>query len=147
MKGRLSAVNRGEIMRNNSVVKLSYRRSGLLTGCLSVALMAAYFVTGHLPIGATAARPAGVGVLQLVAQAGSKAEDPPGVTITIGPEGLSPAEVTVTGERFLLSVDNRTDLQEVVLVLRRGGGEKVREIKVPVKAIDWSEQLDLAPGQ
>ncbi|MEN3325327.1 MAG: hypothetical protein V7638_134 [Acidobacteriota bacterium] len=69
------------------------------------------------------------------------------LSLTLSAKGFSPAELTAAGKRFLLSVDNRTDLKEVVLRLSDKHGNQVREIRVPGGPGDWSELFDLKSGK
>lgn|SRR5262249_22618582 len=67
--------------------------------------------------------------------------------ITITPRGFEPAEITRPKGRFLLAVDNRSGLDEVTLRLDRVAGNRLHEVRVPRKELDWSEVFDLNPGQ
>lgn len=67
--------------------------------------------------------------------------------VTITPRGFEPAAISRSGGRFLLSVDNRSGLDEVTLRIDRVAGDRLREARVPRKELDWSEVADLTPGQ
>jgi hypothetical protein len=69
------------------------------------------------------------------------------VTLTLSADGFAPAQVTRPAGRFMLSVDNRTDVKALTLRLSDAGGTVVREIKVREGALDWSEEINLAAGQ
>jgi hypothetical protein len=69
------------------------------------------------------------------------------VTLTLRPQGITPRRVVRREGRFLLSVDNRTDVEKLVLRLEQSDGTSLRVIEVHPTAIDWSEALDLAPGE
>ena len=74
-------------------------------------------------------------------------EEPDELTLTLRPEGFDPAEVMRPAGRFMLSVDNRSGVEKVTLILRRGNGSKVIEDKVLNGNGDWSELIDLQPGR
>lgn len=69
------------------------------------------------------------------------------LSVTLSAKGFSPTELTSAGKRFLLSVDNRTDLKELVLRLSDKHGNQIREIRVPGGPGDWSELFDLKSGK
>ncbi len=69
------------------------------------------------------------------------------VSLTLRPEGFPAAEVKPQGRRFLLSVDNRTGLKELVFRVSRDNGDVVREIRVAGDGGDWSELLELDQGR
>lgn len=70
-----------------------------------------------------------------------------GELITVYPHGIEPAEITRGHRQFALILDNRSGLPEVDLRLDREQGSRVREVRVPHEQRNWSEILDLAPGQ
>src|SRR5262245_5308527 len=67
--------------------------------------------------------------------------------ITIHPFGFEPAEITRSARPFLLEVQNRSGLREVSLRLDREAGNRLREVKVPRKELDWRAIQDLPPGR
>jgi len=67
--------------------------------------------------------------------------------VTITPRGFEPAAITRPKGRFLLPVDNRSGLDEVTLRIDRVAGDRLHEARVPRKELDWSEVVDLTPGQ
>lgn len=69
------------------------------------------------------------------------------VTLTISADGFDPPEVIRPAGRFMLSVDNRSGADELTLILKRGNGNKVLEVKVSGQKGDWSEVIDLQPGR
>ena len=69
------------------------------------------------------------------------------VVLTLRPQGITPRRVVRREGRFLLSVDNRTDVEKFALRLEQADGTSLRVIEIPPTAIDWSEALDLAPGE
>lgn len=68
------------------------------------------------------------------------------VTLTITVDGFTPATLTRPAGRFMLSVDNRTDVAALTLWLNRADGSRVRELQVPANTLDWSEAVELAAG-
>jgi hypothetical protein len=74
-------------------------------------------------------------------------EEPEEVTLTLRSDGFDPAEVMRPAGRFMLSVDNRSGVDAVTLILRRGNGSKVVEIKVLNGHGDWGESIELQPGR
>lgn len=89
--------------------------------------------------GGPGAPPAGVPAVQ--------EQEPEELTLTLRPEGFTPAEVTRAAGRFQLSVDNRTESnEELVFRLSREGGESVREMRAPRGTVDWSEIINITPG-
>lgn len=67
--------------------------------------------------------------------------------VTIRPTGFEPAEISRVQGRFLLAVDNRAGLEEVTLRLDRVAGNRLRDVKVPRRKLDWREFVDLTPGR
>jgi hypothetical protein len=68
------------------------------------------------------------------------------LSLTLTAEGFAPAEVRPDGKKFLLSIDNRTAVKELVLRMSRKDGVQIREIRVPGGGGDWSELFELQPG-
>jgi|GEM_PF-2057402 hypothetical protein len=69
------------------------------------------------------------------------------VSLMLKADGFAPAEVRTHGKKFLLSLDNRTDLQQLTLRMARSDGLRIREIRVPGGGGgDWSELFELQPG-
>jgi hypothetical protein len=68
------------------------------------------------------------------------------LSVTLTDSGFAPTELRPQGKRFLLSLDNRTDVKELILRMSRKDGAQVREIRVPGGNGDWSELFDLQPG-
>lgn len=67
--------------------------------------------------------------------------------ITIRPTGFEPGEIKRPKGRFLLSVDNRSGLEEVSLRLDQERGNRQREARVQRDKLDWRELVDLPPGR
>jgi len=68
--------------------------------------------------------------------------------ITIEPQaGFVPNELNLHRGRFLLAVDNRSQLQTVSLKLDRVTGGRVDGVAQPRERPDWRTLLDLTPGQ
>lgn len=73
-------------------------------------------------------------------------EEPEEVTLTLRADGFTPAEMTRPAGRFLLTVDNRSGVEELILLLTREDGERVRELRIPPRMLDWNEMIDLPAG-
>ena len=75
---------------------------------------------------------------------------PPGpadeVSLSLGPNGFAEREIRAQRRRFLLSLDNRTEVKELVLRLSGKDGKQLRELHVPGGVGDWGEMFDLQPG-
>lgn len=69
------------------------------------------------------------------------------VTLILNADGFAPAELTRGPGRFQLSVDNRSGVEELTLILSRSDGTQVRELRIPRGGGDWSEVLDLEVGR
>ena len=68
------------------------------------------------------------------------------LTLTLTSSGFTPAKLNPHGKKFLLSLDNRADVSELVLRMTRKDGSVIREIRVPGGSGDWSELFELPPG-
>lgn len=68
------------------------------------------------------------------------------VSLMLTSSGFAPAELRPHGKKFLLSLDNRTDVKELTLRVARNDGVQIREIRVPGGGGDWSELFELQPG-
>lgn len=66
--------------------------------------------------------------------------------VTITPRGIEPAEITRPAGRFLLVVDNRSDLEGVTLRLDRETGARMHEVPMAREKWDWNQVVDLQPG-
>jgi hypothetical protein len=67
--------------------------------------------------------------------------------ITITPHGFEPREITRPQGRFLLMIDNRSDLAATSLSLTREAGPRTHEMRVPREEPNWSDVVDLTPGR
>ncbi|HZI86642.1 MAG TPA: hypothetical protein VFD48_07390 [Pyrinomonadaceae bacterium] len=76
----------------------------------------------------------------------SVVQEPDEVVLTLKPEGFIPAEVTRVPGRFQLSVDNRSEVEQLTLHFKGADGTLLREIRILRGGSDWSELFDLAPG-
>ncbi|HJT29924.1 MAG TPA: hypothetical protein VJ784_21085 [Pyrinomonadaceae bacterium] len=68
------------------------------------------------------------------------------VLLVLTGSGFAPAEARPHGKKFLLSLDNRTEVKELTLRMARSDGVQIREIHVPAGGGDWSELFELSPG-
>lgn len=70
--------------------------------------------------------------------------------LTLRPEGFYPAALSRGKGRFLLAVNNRAGLQDMNISLSRetssSGRERLKNISVSRKHLDWNEEFDLPPG-
>lgn len=69
------------------------------------------------------------------------------VTLRLNADGFVPAELTRGAGPFQLSIDNRSGVEELTLILSRSNGTQVRELRIPRGGGDWSEVLDLEVGR
>ncbi|HEU4932649.1 MAG TPA: hypothetical protein VFT48_11245 [Pyrinomonadaceae bacterium] len=69
------------------------------------------------------------------------------VSLMLTSSGFAPAELRPHGKKFLLSLDNRTDVKELTLRMARNDGVRIRELRIPAASGgDWSELFELQPG-
>jgi hypothetical protein len=73
-------------------------------------------------------------------------QDPVEVSLILGPNGFDPSEITIGSGQFLLSLDNRSGVKDLVLRLSKADGTVLRELRVPGVGGDWSEMFDLPAG-
>lgn len=66
--------------------------------------------------------------------------------IALTPSGFDPPEIIGLRSPFVLSVDNRTGLQDMLLILTDQAGNKVRETRL-LHRRKWKEVMDLRPGR
>lgn len=67
--------------------------------------------------------------------------------VTITPRGFEPAEITRPAGRFVLLVENRTELGDLELRLYNTDRRMhLRERRLSREERDWIEELDLEPG-
>lgn len=78
---------------------------------------------------------------------GGRQEAPQTELVTATPTGFEPAEIMRPAGRLILSVENRSGLEEIMLVLRDGGGRELLRERVPRERLDWSGTLDLGAGE
>lgn len=72
---------------------------------------------------------------------------PPDVlSATLSPSGFAPVEISHSAGRFNLKVTNHSEQQEIVLRLKKVGGEQLSEVRVSEKVNSWTGQFNLAPG-
>jgi len=67
-------------------------------------------------------------------------------TVTLTPHGFEPAEITPSGDKFLLGVDNRIILEELSFALFRENGQKLRQLKMAKGQIRLRKLLNLPAG-
>jgi hypothetical protein len=69
-----------------------------------------------------------------------------GELVTAHPHGFEPNQIRRPSGKFLLAVDNRSGLSELILRLDHVAGARLREVQVPMKKLDWRDLVDLPPG-
>ncbi len=67
--------------------------------------------------------------------------------VTIRRHGFEPQEITRPADPFVLAVENRSGLEEVTLRLDRVAGNRLKEVNVPRKKLNWRDAFDLPPGR
>jgi hypothetical protein len=70
----------------------------------------------------------------------------PVARIVLGPKGFNPAEITRAKDPFILSVHNRSKIDDLTLSLAKVTGNKLREMKFQKKKLDWRSFITLPPG-
>ena len=80
-------------------------------------------------------------------QAATNAKLTDSVLITITPGGFDVGQITSPAVPFFLLVENRSGLDEVSLLLDRVAGARLRQVTVEQEQLDWSDLLDLSPGE
>jgi hypothetical protein len=66
--------------------------------------------------------------------------------IVITQTGFSPSDISRPQGGFLLTVSNRSDLEELRLRLDREGGDRLRDVQVSRPKKDWRDAAFLPPG-
>jgi hypothetical protein len=84
---------------------------------------------------------------EATAGAVSRKEEVESEVITLLPTGFSPSEISRPKGRFLVVIDNRTELEEVTFSLHRDDGQKLREAKRTKEQLIWRQIEDLPPGE
>jgi hypothetical protein len=69
--------------------------------------------------------------------------------ITIRPSGFEPSEITRPAGRFLLAVNDRSEQDEVVLLLTRENGEQLHRVRMrdTPRKHEWRQVVNLPPGR
>lgn len=80
-------------------------------------------------------------------QAATNAKLTDSVLITITPGGFDVGQITSPAVPFFLLVENRSGLDEVSLRLDRVAGPRLRQVTVAREQLDWSDLMDLSPGE
>jgi len=73
-------------------------------------------------------------------------QDPVEISVTLRSNGFDPSELRIPASRFLLSLDNRSGVTELVLRLAKADGTQLRELRIPGGGGDWSEMFELPVG-
>jgi hypothetical protein len=81
----------------------------------------------------------------LMALEGSTSQQLEAERFTIRATGFEPGEISRPAGRFLLAVENRSGLKELVLRLSNESGKLLREVRITGKQPDWNDIID-APG-
>ncbi len=83
---------------------------------------------------------------QASAQASTEEEPLTVELITILPTGFEPAEITRPKGRFILAVDNRSELEDCEFEIKRVGGNRLHRVRVPREKLDWRGIVELPAG-
>jgi hypothetical protein len=67
--------------------------------------------------------------------------------VTITPSGFDPEEIIRPSGQVMLAIDNRSGLDEVWFRIERAGGERLIDVRVDRRTLDWRKKLDLPPGR
>ena len=67
--------------------------------------------------------------------------------ITITRRGFEPREINRPASRFLLMLENRSELAAISLQLKREDGEVIREVRLTREEPDWNAVLALSAGR
>jgi hypothetical protein len=67
--------------------------------------------------------------------------------VTITPTGFNPEEITRPAGQVILAIDNRSGLEEIRLRLDREGGQRMVDVRVDRKKLDWRRRIDLPAGR
>jgi hypothetical protein len=67
--------------------------------------------------------------------------------VSIRPSGFEPSEITRPRGFFIIAVENRSGLDEVELTLAREAGDRLHQVLVPRRKLNWKQGLDLTPGR
>lgn len=68
------------------------------------------------------------------------------IHFTIRPTGFEPAEVTIPAGKYLVAIQNRSGLRELMLRLNAEAGGRLLEVNMPKGKLDWRRWLNLTPG-
>lgn len=67
--------------------------------------------------------------------------------VTITPTGFDPEEISRPRGQVMWAIDNRSGLEEIRLRLDREGGQRLVDVSVNRKKLDWRKKIDLPPGR
>jgi hypothetical protein len=120
--------------------------------CLAVFGFAVRAYNPRTPISDVSARVTTTAVVQPspaphTAQSGSVPARVEVQVVTVRARGFEPSDITRPTGIFLLAVDNRSGLDELLLRLDREAGNRVHEQRLPRKKPDWRRAFDLTPGR
>ena len=66
--------------------------------------------------------------------------------ITVHPTGFEPSEITRPAGPFILALQNRSGLEQLLLRIERSSGPRVREVQMHWEKSDWSDVIELPVG-
>jgi len=66
--------------------------------------------------------------------------------ITLSRKGFAPAEITRPQGPFILSIHNRTKIDDLTLSLAKASENKLREMNFRGRKLDWRSFITLPPG-
>jgi len=110
-------------------------RVGIALACFALMALAALALGGRA-VPPPAAAPARASEEQLQVE-----------LITLTPRGFEPSTLTRPKGKFYLTVDNRSGSTEMNLRLDYVTGAQLREMRVSKELLDWSDLLELHPGE
>jgi hypothetical protein len=68
------------------------------------------------------------------------------VLFTVRPDGFEPSEITLPEGKYVIAVDNRSGADEVLLNVRRGQSDRLKEVRLTRQQLNWRGVIDLKPG-
>jgi hypothetical protein len=68
------------------------------------------------------------------------------ILITVKPDRIEPAQLTLPAGEYLLVVENRSGVRDTTFRFDTGAGQRLVEVHDPLRRLDWRRQLDLGAG-
>ena len=127
-----------------SILSLLSRTRRLRFFLLAALLAATMFVVGDLNADATRIGSAAKNEPAAIQAPSDKRL--PVARVILSPKGFAPAEITRPKGPFILTIHNRSKIDDLNLSLAKVAGNKVREMKFQRKKLDWRSFITLPPG-